>query len=262
MSSMPPPVPSPMQPISPAAPVENAAPPLSQLERVVNTFVAPSKTFEDIRRSANWWLPVVLMSILGITYFIMIDKKVGFDTIMQKQFAESPRMQQLSPEQLAQQIHISALVTKVFGYFTPVLIVAAAMFIGLVLWGVFNFLLNAELTFWRSVAIVIYSWLPSMLTSILAIATVSIGDPDNFNFRNPVATNPAYFMDPLNSSKFLYGMAMSLDIISIWIIVLMGIGFSVNSEKKKVKPGTAIATIAAIYFIVKLCGAGIAAALS
>jgi hypothetical protein len=262
MSTAPPPAPFPLQPTPPAVPVENAAPPLSQLERVVDTFVAPSKTFEDIRRSAAWWLPFILMSILGISYFIMIDKKVGFETIMQKQIASSSRAQQLSPDQLEKQIHISAVFTKVFGYFTPVIIVVIGMIIALVLWGAFNFLLNAELTYWRSLAIVIYGWLPTMVTSILAIITVSIGDPDNFYFPNPVATNPAYFMDPVNSSKFVYSMATSLDIITIWTIVLMGIGFAVNSEKKKVKPGTAIATIAAIYFVYKLCGAGLAAAFS
>ncbi len=262
MSSMPPPVPSPMQPISPAAPVENAAPPLSQLERVVNTFVAPSKTFEDIQRSAAWWLPVVLMSILGIAYFMMIDKKVGFETVAQKQLAASPRAQQASPEQLAQQVRISAVIFKYSGFASPIFIIVIALIIALVLWGAFNFLLNAELTFSRCMAIVIYSWLPTMVTSILAIVTLAIGDPDNFFFPNPVATNPAHFMDPVNSSKFVYSMATSLDIITIWTIVLMGIGFAVNSEKKRVKPGTAIATIATIYFVYKLCAAGLAAAFS
>lgn len=263
MSSVPPPPsPFPLQPTPPAVPVENAAPPLSQAERVIDTFVAPSKTFEDIRRSAAWWLPVVLMSILGIAYFMMIDKKVGFETVAQKQIAASSRAQQASPEQLAQQVRISAIIYKYSGFASPVFIVIFALIIALVLWGAFNFLLNAELTFSRSMAIVIYSWLPTMVTSILAIITVTIGDPDNFYLPNPVATNPAYFMDPINSSKFLYGMATSLDIITIWTIVLMGIGFSVNSDKRKIKPGTAIATIATIYFVYKLCAAGLAAAFS
>ena len=31
--------------------------PLSQTERVVDTFLAPTKTFADVLRSASWWLP-------------------------------------------------------------------------------------------------------------------------------------------------------------------------------------------------------------
>ena len=33
---------------------------LSQVERVVDTFVAPSKTFADILRSTSWWLPFLI----------------------------------------------------------------------------------------------------------------------------------------------------------------------------------------------------------
>ncbi|MGB7554313.1 MAG: hypothetical protein WBM04_08060 [Candidatus Korobacteraceae bacterium] len=49
-----------MSSASSIAPVEQ--PPLSQAERVVDTFVAPSKTFTDIRRNATWWVPWVLIS--------------------------------------------------------------------------------------------------------------------------------------------------------------------------------------------------------
>jgi hypothetical protein len=29
--------------------------PLSEFERIIDTFIAPSKTFTDLRRSAAWW---------------------------------------------------------------------------------------------------------------------------------------------------------------------------------------------------------------
>ena len=34
-----------------------ASTPLTQVERVVDTFIAPAKTFHDILRSASGWLP-------------------------------------------------------------------------------------------------------------------------------------------------------------------------------------------------------------
>jgi hypothetical protein len=36
---------------------QSGQPGLSQVERVVDTFVASSKTFTDILRSTSWWLP-------------------------------------------------------------------------------------------------------------------------------------------------------------------------------------------------------------
>ena len=45
--------------VSPAVPVSaEPAAGLSQVERVVDTFIAPSKTITDILRSTSWWLPV------------------------------------------------------------------------------------------------------------------------------------------------------------------------------------------------------------
>ena len=80
-------------------------------------------------------------------------------------------------------------------------------------------------------------------------------DPEGFNVNNPVATNPAYFMDRA-ANKFLYGMASGLDVIVIWTIVLMGIGFSCTS---KVKRTTAIAIVAGWYVFWKLGTSALAA---
>ena len=42
-----------------------AGPGLSQVERVVDTFVAPTKTFKDILRDSSWWLPYLLGALVG-----------------------------------------------------------------------------------------------------------------------------------------------------------------------------------------------------
>jgi len=115
---------------------------------------------------------------------------------------------------------------------------------------------GATVAFKTAYAIVFYAALPGVIGSLLgAIAMFAGVNPEGFNVNNPVATNPAYFMDP-TTSKFLYGMASALDVISIWTIVLLGIGFSTNS---KVKRSTAIIIVAAWYLFWKLGAAALAA---
>jgi hypothetical protein len=58
------------------------------------------------------------------------------------------------------------------------------------------------------------------------------------------------------ANKFLYVMASGLDVLVIWSILLMGIGFSLNS---KVKRSTAIMIIAGWYLFWKLAMAALAA---
>ncbi len=43
-----------------------AGPCLNQVERIVDTFVAPSRTFIDIRRNTSRWLPFLLVTLFGL----------------------------------------------------------------------------------------------------------------------------------------------------------------------------------------------------
>ena len=49
--------------------------PLSQMERVIDTFVAPSKTFHDILRSASWWLPWLLGVLVTLGFSVRFQVK-------------------------------------------------------------------------------------------------------------------------------------------------------------------------------------------
>ncbi len=249
MSTAPPPV---AAPVPPAA--QPAQPGLSPVARIIDTFVAPSKTFLDIRQNASWWLPLVLSSIFAIAFWIMVDKKVGFEQVAQKTLSSSPRFEQASPELQSQQVRVTAAILKYTGYVSPIFILLFALVIALVLWGTFNFGFAAELDFSRSLAIVMYGWLPGVVSSILAMVSLGLGDPEGFRLDSPVGTNPAYYMDPHTTSKFLLAALSSFDVISLWIVVLIGIGFAVNA-KKKLDTGTAIGVVAAWYFFVKLIGA-------
>ncbi len=50
---------------------------LSEVERVVDTFVAPSKTFTDILRSTSWWLPFLLLVVVSFGTTVVVEKQVG-----------------------------------------------------------------------------------------------------------------------------------------------------------------------------------------
>lgn len=245
--------------MSTPAVVPDAQPGLSEGARLINTFVAPSKTFTDIRRNQSWWVPWLLISIVSICFMFVVSQKIGYDQITRDEIAKSSRAEQferLSPEQKEQQMRLSANIMKVAGYASPVSVLLVGLIIAAVLMSMFNFGAGAEISFKQSLAIMFYSWLPALLGSALGIVSLFIGvDKEGFNIRNPVATNPAYFMDP-TQHKFVYGMVSALDVFTIWTIILMGIGFSSVS---KVKKGAAIGMVAGAYIVYKLVAAGISA---
>lgn len=253
------PPPPPIYPVasSPIAP-EPTEPGLSEPQRLVNTFVAPSKTFLDIRRSASWWVPFLLISVFSISFFVMIDKKVGFDQVARNMLANNKAIQQLDPAQQEKAYSRTAISLKVGEYAAPIFVLIYVLIVAAVLMGTFNFMMDAQVSFSQSMAVVMYGWLPGIVSAILSIFALAFGDPEGFRMDNPIGTNPAHFMDPASTPKFLYGMLTSVDVISLWIVVLIGIGFALNA-KKKISTGSAITTVAVWYFFVKLCGAAFAA---
>jgi hypothetical protein len=252
---------APIPPKSIAA-VDPESPPLSEGARIVDTFIAPSKTFADLRRNASWWAPWLLISIFSLVFVFVMSKQIGFEQISKNAVAQSSRAEQfekLPPDQQAKQIQISATVARYISYSLPVLNLIIFVIIAAVLMATFNFGVGASVPFKTSLAIVIYGSLPGIIGAVLGIVSLFAGvDPAGFNAKNPVATNPAYFMDPMGN-KFLYGMTSALDVFTIWSIVLIGIGFAANS---RVKRSTAIIIVVGWYLLYKLVTVGMASAFS
>jgi hypothetical protein len=252
----------------PVPPVTPAAEPLSQGSRIVDTFIAPSKTFHDLQRSASWWAPWLLIAIVSVIFIYSMDRNVGFEQISKNEIARSPRrsdqFEKLPADQQAKQLQVTAIATKFISYGVPIFALLAFAIMAGLLMATFNFGAGASVPFKVAYAIVVYGSLPGILHALLGTISLFAGgmsgslDKEAFNINNPVATNPAYFMDPMGN-KFAYGMASGLDVFMIWTIVLMGIGFACNS---KVKRGTAIGIVAGWYLVWKLATAGLAALFS
>jgi hypothetical protein len=248
-------------------PSANATPqtaPLSEGARIINTFIAPSKTFSDLQRKARWWVPWLLISVFSLAFIYTVDRQIGYEQVSANEIAKSSKrteqLDKLPPDQKAKQLQISATITRIFSYGSPAVILLIYVIIAAVLLATFNLALGASVRFAVALAIVIYASLPAVLGALLGTVSIAAGassgslDKEAFNIQNPVATNPAYFMNP-TGNHFAYSMASMLDVFVIWTIILMGIGFACNS---KVKRGSAMGVVAGWYVFYKLLGAGIA----
>src|ERR1039458_1061077 len=216
--------------------------PLSEIERVVDTFIAPSKTFIDIRRSASWWVPWLLGAIVWVGMVYVVDKKVGMKQVVENGLAMAPKqaekLDRLDPADRDKQMEIAVKGNRIFWYAYPLVTLIFAAIVAGVLLGTFNFGFGAELKFKHCIAVTLYSWLPGIIKALIAILAVSVGGGEGFIFQNPVASNLSGLVDP--SSHFLYAILASLDLFAIWALVLTGIGYSCLT---KVKRGTCMGVV-------------------
>lgn len=251
---------APTPPISAPAP---EVPGLSQGARIIDTFIAPSKTFTDLRRSAAWWAPFLLMVLVSTLFVYVAGQKIGFRKIMENQMQAQPktqaRLDQLPADQREARLESGAKVTQSVSYAFPLFTLVIWLIIAGVLFATFKFAAGANVSFKVSLAIVIYAALPLMLKTLLALLSVAAGmSPDSFSFQNPVATNPGYFMTPADN-VFLYSVATGIDIFLIWTLVLTAIGFTCVS---KVKSGTAYTIVFGWWVVFTLASAALGAAFS
>jgi hypothetical protein len=236
---------------------------LSEGARLVNTFVAPSKTFTDIRRNASWWGPFILLAIFSIGFVYTVGQKVGFYQVVQNQAQMSEKVSRqldsMPPAQREANMNLRAKITRSISYGFPVLMLIWYAIVALVLFGTFKLGAGADLSFKATFAVVLYSSLPQIIKTLLSMVSLFAGaDPTSFSMQNPVATNPGYFLDP-RSSHFLYTIATSLDIFMIWTLVLTAIGLTCVS---KLKRSTALFGVFGWFILLTLVGAALSGVFS
>ena len=135
-----------VQPVAEPAP---GGPGLSQLQRVTNTFSAPSKTFEDIKRgNKSWWLPFVLIVVVTYILFAAITMKIGWGTVVDNTIRMDPkaeaRMAQLPAEQRETANKFTLYAVEGSFIASPLFVLAGVALLTLGLWGTINFVLAAR----------------------------------------------------------------------------------------------------------------------
>ena len=249
-------------PPAPLSSVPDAAP-LSEGERILDTFIAPSKTFTDLRHNAAWWAPFVLLAIISTIFVYTVSQKVGFRKVMENQIAASPkateRMDRMPADEREKALNQQASFYPAFAYGFPIIQLIILVIIAAVLFATFKFAAGADVSFKIALAIVMYASLPGLLKILLAIISLLAGvSPDGFTFQNPVATNPGYFLHQADS-PFLYSLLSGFDVFLIWTLALTAIGFTCVS---KIKTGTAFAVVFGWWLLFTVIGAGMGAAFS
>jgi hypothetical protein len=253
---------APLPPIFPSTPPLGSTP-LSEGARIVNTFIAPSKTFTDLRRNASWWGPFLIIVVATGVFVFTAGQKIGFRKIMENQMQAQPkqqaRLEQLPPDQREEQMRSGAKVTAIISYVFPIIQLIILLIIATVLFATFKLAAGADVSFKVALAIVIYASLPGVLKGLLATLSLVAGmSPDSFSFQNPIASNPGYFLTPADS-PFLYSLLTSVDIFLIWTLVLTAISFTCVS---KVKRGTAFAIVFGWWAVFTVAASALSAAFS
>jgi Yip1 domain len=235
-------------------------PGLSQMERVVDTFIAPTKTFTDILRNTTWWLPFLLAVLVTLGVAFAIDKQVGFERVVENVIHSSPKQEEqlssLTPEQREGRLKGMAVGYRYTTYASPIFVLVFSAISALVLWGTFNFGLGARTTFGQMFCLWMYCSLPRLLGGLLTIVTIYFGgNAESFDLKDPVGTNIGYYLP--DAAPWLKTALGFFDVIGIWTLVLLVIGTAIVA---KVSRGKAAAVIVGWWVLILVISVATAAA--
>ena len=236
-------------------------PGLTQLQRVTNTFTAPSKTFEDIKRgNKSWWMPWIIMAVVGYLFFAVVVNKVGMQQVVDNQIHLNPsqeeKLEQAPPEQRAMSQKISLYATEGIFAASPLLVLAGLALMSLGLMGTINFGFGGRAKFGSIFSMWMYASLPSIVKTLLGIIVIFAGTaPESFNIKNFAPTNIGAFLNPADTGKVLSALASSIDVVTIWTLVLLSIGTATVAGTKR---GSGYMAVFGWWVIFVLIGAGIA----
>lgn len=220
------------EPMPASAPVVEPEAKISPFGRIIGVLFSPKSTFEDIARKPSWILPVVISTILGIVATVSLNQRMNWRQYLSEQFEKNPQTAQLSPEQKEKQLDITVKVTTYIVYAAGILgSILFAVIVGGVLMLAYNLLGGARATFSQSLAIASHTLMVGLVSTPIFLLVVFLRDKGSIDPNNPVATNLGAFL-PEESAKWLMTLCKSIDIFTIWTLVLIAIGFAAVNPKK------------------------------
>jgi len=237
---------------------EASAPPLNEVQRVVDAFVAPTKTFTDIRRSASWWMPYLLGVVVTLVFGVVVQQKIGWDKTYENMLKQSPaqqaRIEQAPADQQAKAMQMGANITKYSFWATPVIALIIAIIAAAVLMATVNFGFGGRATFGQMIAVWMYGTLPWSIQGILGTITTYFVDPDTFNLKNFVGTNIGYYL-PQDLPKTVIALGSAIDVFTIWALILLTLGCAIVGNIKKGQAAMAVWGWWVVMTILKVVGA-------
>jgi Yip1 domain len=207
---------------------------ISPFGRIIGVLFSPKLTFEDIARKPTWVLPVIVMTVLSIVAVIALNQRMNWREYISQKLEKDPRAAQLSAERKEQQVDISAKVTVYIVYAAGALgPIVIAVVLGAIMMGAYNLLGGAGARFSQSLAIVGHANLVGLVSTPIFLLILFLRPAGTIDPDNPMATNLAAFL-PEESAKWLFTLCKSLDIFTLWMLILIAIGFAaVNPRKLK-----------------------------
>ncbi|MEJ5369889.1 MAG: YIP1 family protein [Bryobacteraceae bacterium] len=207
---------------------------LSELQRISGVFTEPSRVFPDIARHGRWWLVIAILIVLSVLSVSAMVSRVGYDLMIEKALEQSRQVQEMSAEQRAQVYESQRKFMPIaFRVFPPIAILGGMLIAAGALLFSYRFLLDTDVKYREALNITVYASLPpAIVGNIMFYSLLYLKPPEEFDFESAGSLSIGSFLSR-DTAAWLRSLANSMDLFTIWTIVLIAIGFSAFCGTRK-----------------------------
>jgi hypothetical protein len=233
---------------------------LSLWQRMGGVLFSPAAVFEDIARKPTWAGMMALVVALNLVTSVIFLMTVDMEKFLMHQMEENSAVS-LSGEQMEQALELQKKIVPVTVVFVSLVGAPVVFFL---LAGIFYVLLKifgGEHNYMQTLSVTVFSFVILSIKGLLSLPVLLMAEePHLLDPNNLLRSNLTLLMNE-ETSKPLYAFGASVDLFTLWTLVVMAIGFGAVS-KRPVASAAVVAILWLLWVIVKVGAVAIGAALS
>ena len=222
---------------------------VSAVGRIPGVFFSPGRTFESIGRRPTWLIPLLLWMAVSLAFTAVLLPKIDYERMIR---ARLERGGQPVPEErvqsiVAQQKKFAPVLYNAIAVVSPAIV---SLVVGLVFWGSFK-AFGWDMSFRQSFGVTTHAFLPSVLGSLLFLPVLMRQETvDPQTMQDLFLSNLGFLVDR-HTSPAVHSILQSIDLFSIWNVVLFVIGYAAAAKVSRKKAASVVVTLWAIYVLGK-----------
>lgn len=218
-------------------------------EDFIDIFTSPSAVFA---RRANAGFGIALLVLTVVLIALYLGTKPLLQPIIDAEFARgAAQAMKQNPQVTAEQMDKMRGMADKFGAIAfAVIIPIRVVIVGLVLWLVAK-LFESQLTASSAMMVTTYASFPMIIASVAAGLICYFADPARLTHRYMATLGLGRFLSPDQAAHMPGALLGRVDVFTIWVTVLIGVGAYVVG---KVPKGKAAATAVIVWLVGALPG--------
>lgn len=223
--------------------------------RVIGALVSPEKTFRSIAERPTWVVPLLLLVLITSLVGYQVGQRVDFEQQIRQQMAER---EGVSEEQIQRSVDFMEKFGRILFLAPAVLSPVIYLLIALVFLVALR-LSGSDIRFSQSFSVTLHAMVPWVIHGLLSYPLIlrqETLDPEALERGGVLMSNLAA-LAPEGSGKVLLALLASLDLFSIWTLVLLIIGYRAVARVSTTTATAVTLTLWLLLLAVKLGSAAI-----